>query len=76
MHGNVSEWCLDYYYDNFYSNGATDPLCTSGSSRVVRGGTWYDYAQYCRSASRGSNDPAYLFNGNGIGFRLALVPVQ
>ena len=74
MHGNVWEWCLDYYSSNFYRDGARDPLCTTGSSRVLRGGSWYSSAQYCRSASRGSSPPA--LRSYGVGFRLALVPVK
>ena len=71
MHGNVEEWCLDYYDSTFYSNGAPDPLCTTGSDRVVRGGSWSQTAQGCRSAYRVGYDPAYR---NFIaGFRLALV---
>ena len=71
MHGNVEEWCLDYYDSTFYSNGATDPLCTTDSGRVTRGGSWDCYAQYCRSAIRFGCSP--MSNVNHIGFRLALV---
>ena len=74
MHGNVCEWCLDHYDRNFYSNEARDPLCTSGSGRVVRGGGWCYLARLCRSAGRDIYNPTSRHDG--VGFRLALVPSQ
>ncbi len=70
MHGNVWEWCQDWYGD--YPVGAvTDPSGPgTGSYRVVRGGGWDCYAYFCRSALRGRSTPAYR-SGN-LGFRLAL----
>lgn len=52
MHGNVMEWCNDFY--GAYGAGPeTDPIGpASGVSRVVRGGNWNYHAQYCRSANR------------------------
>lgn len=65
MHGNLYEWCLDWF--GSLSNG-TDPLGpVSGSSRVVRGGSWEHAADYCRSSYR--YDP--YSNGIPHGFRLA-----
>jgi formylglycine-generating enzyme required for sulfatase activity len=75
MQGNVSEWCLDYY-DKYYSGYSgvtqvTNPVGpTSGSSRVVRGGSWALSWDGCRSAFRYASDPGDC--ENYLGFRLAL----
>lgn len=72
MHGNVSEWCLDTYAG--YSAGAvTDPFVTSGGSRVVRGGFWFNDSSSCRSANRYGNGPGR--SNDGIGFRVVLAEV-
>ena len=68
MHGNVNEWCGDWY--GSYPHGVvTDPKDpSSGGNRVLRGGSWIHYASYCRSANRRSSFPA---RGNDyFGFRL------
>ena len=73
MIGNVYEWCRDW--DGAYPTGSvTDPAGpSSGSSRVLRGGTWGRGARYCRSAGRSRLDPTY----RGIfGFRVAMASVQ
>lgn len=72
MHGNVWEWCQDFYGD--YPCGAvTDPTgIASGSLRVNRGGSWNSPAANCRSASRLHSSPgdrAYY-----LGFRLLWTP--
>jgi len=68
MHGNVSEWCQDWYH-TYPSGSATDPVGpNTGSYRVVRGGGWYHNAPYCRSGVRFNNYPSS--RGDLVGFRL------
>ncbi len=74
MHGNVWEWCKDWY-GAYLIDAVCDPKgASSGSGRVIRGGAWNYDAWCCRSARRYSSIPAY--RGDDDGFRVALVPVQ
>ncbi len=70
MLGNVWEWCSDLY-GSYPSGSATDPMGpSSGSDRVYRGGCWFNFAGYVRSAVRYGLDPG----GRNLylGFRPAL----
>ncbi|MBO4545839.1 MAG: SUMF1/EgtB/PvdO family nonheme iron enzyme, partial [Verrucomicrobia bacterium] len=74
MHGNVEEWCLDWDGD-YPTSSVTDPVGPeTGVWRVLRGGSWSDFALDCRSASRGASNPA--FRNFDIGFRVALAPMK
>ena len=70
MHGNVWERCLDWRGD--LSGGATDPVgSSSGAYRVLRGGSWYNYAHYCTSSSREVKNPSNGYSRRD-GFRIAI----
>jgi uncharacterized repeat protein (TIGR02543 family) len=70
MHGNVAEWVRDWYSSTYYSVSPTnDPQGpTTGTSRVVRGGSWYLSPWYARSANRLNYSPSTRYTA--VGFRL------
>lgn len=70
MSGNVWEWCSDW--DGSYSSSAqTDPVGpSSGSNRVLRGGSWNHSATCCRVAYRNANTPTFVYYSYGL--RLSL----
>ena len=70
MHGNVYEWCNDWYGENYYSSSpGVDPQgSSSGAYRVLRGGSWHSLPRFCRSAIRRRGTPDLRFSG--LGFRV------
>ncbi|MGH9847208.1 MAG: SUMF1/EgtB/PvdO family nonheme iron enzyme, partial [Blastocatellia bacterium] len=73
MHGNVWEWCEDVWHENYNGAPSDGSSWLSGgdsSSRVLRGGSWYNDGWLCRSAVRGRGGPGDR-NGN-IGFRVVV----
>lgn len=69
MTGNIWEWCWDWWDGNYY---AASPLANphgpaSGSSRILRGGSWYEDAFYCRVAFRNGSFPSESYDD--VGFR-------
>ena len=76
MHGNVSEWCLDWWDDG--ESGSSDPVTdpvgpAEGYLRLLRGGSFCDSAGECRSAYRFDYGKPY-YDYSRYGFRVVLVP--
>jgi uncharacterized protein (TIGR02996 family) len=73
LHGNVWEWCADYFDQTYYKRSpAADPTGPATGNRVsVRGGSWLNTAAYCRSATR-DYWYGYHYQRNTIGFRVAM----
>ena len=69
MHGNVWEWCQDYYHDN-YQNAPSDGSANKNNSqyRLLRCGSWFNVARFCSSAFRVRHQPDNRSGSSG--FRL------
>jgi len=71
MHGNVMEWCADWWRGDYPKGMVTDPEGpASGNHRVLRGGNWFDKPYFCRSAYRSSCLPD--LRGSMYGFRVVV----
>jgi eukaryotic-like serine/threonine-protein kinase len=80
MHGNLWEWCLDEWSDSYQNapdEGSAKGNITSrdgSKKRVLRGGSWFNLPEYCRSAirNRGNSNA----RGSSMGFRVVYVPAR
>jgi eukaryotic-like serine/threonine-protein kinase len=78
LHGNLWEWCLDEWVNN-YNGASTDgsargdiSLRDKNKNRLLRGGSWFNNASSCRSANRNYNAASY--SNDIIGFRVVCEP--
>src|SRR6185436_18266991 len=74
MHGNIFEWCRDWYYSRLPGGVDPDLYLITAASRVRRGGCWADEGWPCRSAFRLRFEPERRYDH--IGFRVVAVQVR
>ncbi len=72
MHGNVREWCYDWYGDIKDAECENPTGISSGASKVNRGGAWDESSEKCTSFHRGFDSPESSFDD--LGFRIVLAP--
>jgi formylglycine-generating enzyme required for sulfatase activity len=73
MHGNVWQWCQDWYgYEGYQEGAAVDPQGPdTGIVRVLRGGSWIPDPEFCRAANRSYYQPG--IRNNDIGYRVVVL---
>jgi formylglycine-generating enzyme required for sulfatase activity len=74
MHGNLWEWCADWYDADYYKSSPRQdpPGPASGTVRVARSGCWNEGLRTCRAADRSKGVPSYRSSGVGVRVLLAL----
>ena len=77
MHGNVNEWCLDWYHQDYYKATplADPPGPAMGQTRVLRGGDIFSIAPRLARAAQRSGQ-SYYSSGSANGFRVVMIPAK